>query len=85
MLDHCDDASPIAGWLPEMRYRAGMARIIRARFALWIRAVLRADAGDFGHYFKTCTDDRCDCWGRKTWNSRRIRPLWERAPKTRAR
>lgn len=59
--------------------------MLRARLALYLRAVLRADAGDFGHYFKTCTDDRCDCWGRKKWNSRRIRPLWESAPKTRAR
>lgn len=61
-------------------------RLLRARLALYLRAVLRADAGDFG----PCPDD---CWGCR-WSHvsdsfehappRRITPLWELAPSTRA-
>ena len=100
-LDHCDDLSPLADALPAHRYPAGMARVIRARFALWIRAVLRADAGDCGMvacpvcgFVGDGSHERGDpcglCWQRQicpiprmTWGS--TRPLWESAPKTRAR
>jgi len=62
-----------------------------ARLALLLRAVLRADAGDFGRW-RGC--DACDFCrldhGRSTWangwrrlcaeGTHRYRPLWEQAP-----
>jgi hypothetical protein len=68
------------------------ARLLRARLALFLRAVLRADRGDVGRRRyeptgRTCRrvdhaslDGRCrvpSC-GCYTWH-RRITPLWERA------
>ena len=101
VLDHCDDLSPLADALPAHRYPAGMARVIRARFALWIRAVLRADAGDCGMvacpvcgFVGDGSHERGDpcglCWQRQICPIPRMtwgstRPLWESAPPTRAR
>jgi hypothetical protein len=53
-------------------------RLTRARVALYLRAVLRADVGDYGQ----CIDCDCDvCW--RTLPAPVIRPLWEQAPPTR--
>lgn len=76
-------------------------RMTLARLALYLRAVLRADAGDCGMvacpvcgFVGDGSHERGDpcglCWQRQicpiprmTWGS--TRPLWESAPKTRAR
>lgn len=74
-------------------------RMTRARLALCLRAVLRADRGDCGPKRKRCpacgwregiasealTDAMRDCdeWPRDEW--RPYRPLWEQAPATRVR
>jgi hypothetical protein len=54
------------------------ARLLRARLALYLRAVLRAERGDFGPtVWLGCT---CACDGDNGgWTHRRITPLWERA------
>ena len=65
----------------------GDVRILRARLALYLRALLREDANDCGAVslvprdLCSCVSQRrfrilCDCW---TF-TRRIRPLWESAP-----
>ena len=74
----------------------GNERIVRARLALWIRARLRADAGDCGP--TACTGCRreadrgewaglsCDWCGPLSESHldwRRITPLWQSAPETR--
>ena len=51
----------------------GDARLIRARLALYLRALVRASAGDFGPWVVTF-------YGHRTGVERRTRPLWERAP-----
>ena len=53
----------------------GDARLIRARLALYLRALIRAGAGDFGPWRVAYTPG----FGRRTVD-RRTRPLWERAP-----
>lgn len=53
----------------------GDARLIRARLALYLRALMRADAGDCGPWRVTYSPDY---WRRTV--ERRIRPLWESAP-----
>jgi hypothetical protein len=54
-------------------------RLLRARLALVLRAMLRADKGDFGPTeWHGCN---CSCDGdRGGWLPRRITPLWELAP-----
>lgn len=71
-------------------------RLLRARLALLLRAVLRADAGDYGNADAFC--EPCDGKGRMDWpreeygaicswcggqtpRSRQQRPLWESAPR----
>lgn len=63
---------------------AAPPRLLRARLALYLRAVLRADRGDYG----ACGDD---CWGCR-WAHvsdgfdhdapRKCHPLWEMAPRS---
>lgn len=93
-----DDAIEYAPASPEW-YRAHYhARdILRARLALLLRAILRADAGDCGK--ARCSGCRrvtrsstviaigwCSCCERDArWSRLPIRPLWEQAPATRER
>jgi hypothetical protein len=75
---------------------------VRARLCLFLRAVLRADAGDFGKERRTafrcsvCRGEQsraswsCVCGAPTPYNTVhrervRITPLWQLAPKTRAR
>jgi hypothetical protein len=51
---------------------AAGSRLLRARLALLLRTLLRADAGDYG---------RCYLWGRHgDVRYAPVRPLWELAP-----
>jgi hypothetical protein len=54
-------------------------RLLRARLALYLRALLRADRGDYGPTeWLGCS---CSCDGdRGGWAPRRITPLWALAP-----
>jgi hypothetical protein len=68
-------------------------RLLRARLALLLRAMLRANAGDCGR--ARCSGCRCRtrsqtviasgfcgcCERSAEWHRDRITPLWERAPK----
>jgi hypothetical protein len=56
-----------------------VGRLLTARLALYVRALLRADRGDYGPTeWLGCT---CSCDGdRGGWAPRRITPLWELAP-----
>lgn len=63
-------------------------RVLRARLALLLRALIRADAGDFGRtWCVPCGEHNpagCECWdeGRDLGpRSRRITPLWTLARK----
>lgn len=71
----------------------GAWRLLRARLALLLRAMLRADAGDFGpcvcrdcgHAYRPGPWERCEA-GTERWHGcrgvhRRITPAWERAPR----
>jgi hypothetical protein len=63
-----------AAWLREWR-------IYRARLALYLRALLRADAGDCGPWtFKIVPTRSVLHADRRVRDHRRIRPLWEQAP-----
>jgi hypothetical protein len=73
-LDHhyrCCGGGPVSS--------ASARRLLRARLALVLRAMLRADKGDFGPTeWHGCN---CSCDGdRGGWLPRRITPLWELAP-----
>lgn len=56
-------------------YVSGDVRLFRARLALYLRALLRASAGDFGPWRVTYTSNYFHRAG-----DRRTRPLWESAP-----
>ena len=85
-----DCANAIVCSLPEIpMYQR--SRLLRARLALYLRAMLRADRGDFGPYacprcgcddYEPTSGGRCpDCRAhnvRVYLAARRITPLWER-------
>lgn len=61
------------------RWPRSTERLLRARLALLLRALLRADAGDFGP--TAWAGCRCSCDGDNGgWQATRYTPLWELAP-----
>ncbi len=91
LFEGSDCANAIVCSLPEIpMYQR--SRLIRARLALYIRAMLRADAGNFGPERPWCVEHGDVDFGQRpgrrcpsmwceavTLPSRRITPLWERA------
>ena len=87
VLVHGDAARELAAHVPAAQWSPGdrIARLLRARLALYLRALLRADAGDYGRAWCSLCGPRCpgvcECWdmGRRLGpRTRRYTPLWER-------
>jgi hypothetical protein len=73
-------------WIPDPASQCG--RLLRARLALLIRAVLRADAGDYGRMVCTCFGEPRDVATHRDArycekpHPIRYTPLWQSAPAT---